>query len=207
MRLIWTCNKFTLARLMINQRSLTLFRIQRKDRIQIDVRVMIFVLNHIIRVQFIKDLLVASNLEKVSKIWNKHKRFEFIINLSTQINLKHINMLTLINLKTELFPCFKHHRTLTIEQCPNLQKLSKNETKILHVNSLRTFWKQWCNIIIQLLLVILQNIHLSHFNLHKQDEETRRERMLTLKPHLLFPLQLCLMVFLEWLIWRMMKDI
>ena len=183
MRLIWACSKFTLVLLMINQRSLMLFQIQRKDQIQIDVRVMIFVQNHIIKVLCIKDPSVGSNLEKVSKIWNKRKQSESIINLSTQINLRLINMSTSINLKMEHFPCFKHHRTLTIEQCPNLQKLSKNETKILHVNSLRTFWKQWCNIIIQLLLVILQNIHLSPFNLHKQVEETRKERMETLKLH------------------------
>lgn len=178
---------------MINLKSLMLFQIQRKDQIRIDVKVMISVQNHIIRVLCIKDQSVVSNLEKVSKTWNKHKQFEFIINLSTQINLKLINMLISINLKMEHSLYFKHLKTLITEQCLNHRKLSKNEIKIWLVNSLRIFWKQWCNTIIRPLLVILQNIHHSLFSLLRLVEETRKERMQTLKLLLLCPRQLCLM--------------
>ena len=52
---------------MINRRNLILFQIQRKDRIQIDARVMISVPNHIIKAQCIKDQSVVNSLEKVSK--------------------------------------------------------------------------------------------------------------------------------------------
>lgn len=194
MRLIWTCSKFTLVQPMINRRNLMLFQIQRKDRIQIDARVMISVPNHIIKAQCIKDQSVVNSLEKVSKTWNKHKQSEFITNLSTQINnLKLISMLISINLRTEHSLYSKHRRTLIIEQCQSHQKLSKNETKIWRVSSLRIFLKQWCNTIIQLLLVILRNIHHSHFNHHRLVEETRKERMLMLKLHLQCPRQQCLM--------------
>lgn len=206
MRLIWTCSRFILVLLMTNLKSLMLFQIQKRDRIQIDARVMIFVRSLIIRVLYIKDLLVDNSLEKVSRIWNKLKRSESITSLSTQINSKLINMLISISLKMELFLCFKHHRTLIIERCRNHPRLSRRGTRILHVNSLRISLKPWCSTIIRLQLVILLNIHPSRFNLHRLVEETRKERMETLKHHLQCPRQQCLMGSQVSAIWRMMND-